>query len=70
MTSTEINKQRLIWLEKLQKACELGDVTNATAAFKSELVMKLYFLAEIAFQLAKLNEHFEMVDNSVFGGKK
>ena len=25
-------------------------------------------LAEIAFQLAKLNEHFEMVDSAVFGG--
>jgi hypothetical protein len=25
-------------------------------------------LYEIAFQLAKLNEHFEMVDGAVFGG--
>ena len=30
---------------------------------------KALMLQEIAFQLAKLNEHFEMVDQSVFGGK-
>lgn len=30
--------------------------------------VKIKLIGEIAYQLAKLNEHFEMVDGAVFGG--
>lgn len=30
---------------------------------------RIVAMLEIAYQLAKLNEHFEAVDNAVFGGK-
>lgn len=39
-----------------------SDEIKATQDYKESWV------AEIAYQLAKLNEHFEMVDGAVFGG--
>lgn len=56
MTSDEIRKVQRSYIDE--------------SNIESSDEMKTFAIIEIAFQLAKLNEHFEMVDNAVFGGKK
>lgn len=55
---------------RLMKMKSLGRIEETLLSDKGPLieVEKFQVLAEIAYQLAKLNEHFEIVDKSVFGG--
>lgn len=64
MTSEDIHQMKLQCLDRIidiSKRCKL----TPSDSIESE---KLLVLVEIAFQLAKLNEHFEKVDGAVFGG--
>jgi hypothetical protein len=46
---------------------EIRVKVNNVARVESVEYFKIIFLGEIAYQLAKLHEHFEAVDNHVFG---
>jgi hypothetical protein len=69
MTSDEIREQYDDWMVNVRKALASKDVEKAKAAMLSEPILKISFLAEIALQLALLNEHFRKADESVFGVK-
>jgi hypothetical protein len=49
---------------------EIAELIEVTSASAIDTVVKTKIIStfEIAFQLAKLNEHFEKVDGAVFGG--
>lgn len=66
MTSDEIKGMNVDSLVRLRKLVQLsGDTFSYHESIEIE---KLNVLFELSFQLAKLNEHFEKVDNVVFGG--
>lgn len=52
------------------KADEIRQISTATGDATDQLNDCAYWLREIAAQLADLNEHLKVVDESVFGAKK
>lgn len=67
--SEQIAESLIKFSDALERASTTGDLKSAKAQLDLSPLLQTVYLGRIAYQLAKLNEHFEMVDAAVFGGK-